>query len=216
MKKLFVAAAVAGLGLVSASSADFFSVNGGGYYKLTIPPGYKIIANQLIRQTNSVADVFQGVPGGTIILKWAGSGFLWNQFDSDFNEWLEPNQTLVPGEGAFIFNPTPTNLTLYMYGELLQGSLTNTVPQGYSLQSAKVPQAGLPEGIMGFFAGGCDVTILRWMNNPEPGPDGYALHTYDVDFNDWDSAPNILVGEGFFVRRLCPGSIAWTRTFTIN
>jgi hypothetical protein len=212
--KTLVVVAMASMALLSAPAAEFFSLNGGGFYKITVPLGYKIIANQLIQPTNRVEDVFQGVPSGTIILKWDRTGFLWNQFDGEFNEWLDPNQTLVPGEGAFIFNPAPTNLTLYMNGELLQGTLSNNVPTGYSLLSSKIPQRGTLQTVLGFPPRDAD-QILKWVNPGGPASSGYQQYAYDLSFGGWDTEPLIEVGEGFFVLR-SGAPLGWVRTFTIN
>ena len=206
MKKMLLAVVMVAICL-PASAADFFS-KAGGYYKIEVPPGYKIIANQLVRTTNSIPRLFAGWPNGTIILKWSVNGFLSNQFDEGFNEWADPDQTLVPGESAFIFNPAPTNITLYMYGELLQGTLTNALTSGYSLLSSKVPQAGTLQQVLGFPPSPDDL-ILRWTN-------GYTPYNYDADFLAWDTEPFISVGEGFFLFRTGPSPTAWTRTFVLN
>jgi hypothetical protein len=206
-KSLLLTAALVAAG-IGVSQAQVYSVNAVGYINVVCPPGYKIIANQLINSNSTVAALFPNVPGGTTLLKWAGNGFLINQFDPDFLEWNDPNQTLVPGEGTFIFNPTTTNITVTFVGDVPQGNLTNSLPNLYSMQSSKVPQAGLLQTQLGYAPSPGD-QVLRYNN-------GYLIHNYDPDFLEWDAEPSLAVGEGFFLLRNAPGTGQWTRQFSVN
>jgi hypothetical protein len=212
-KSLLLTAALVAAG-IGVSQAQVYSVNAVGYINVVCKPGFNLIANQLINSNSTVQALFPGVPGGTQVLKWSGSGFTVNGYDADFGEWDDNNQTLQPGEAAFLRNPTTTNITVTFVGDVPQGSLTNPVPQNYSLKSSMVPQAGLLQTQLGYVPTGGD-QVLRWVNN-YPTSAGYSIHSYDADFAEWDVEPNVTVGEGFFIRRFTAGTNQWTRQFTVN
>jgi hypothetical protein len=212
-KTLLLTAAVVAAG-VAASQAQVYSVNAVGYINVVCKPGFNLIADQLITSNTTVAALFPNVPGGSQVLKWAGSGFTINNYDPDFQEWDNPNQTVGIGEGCFLFNPTTTNITVTFVGDVPQGNLTNSIPHNYSLQSSQVPQAGKLQTDLGYIPSPND-TVLRW-NNGYPGPSGYLIYTYDADFLEWDLEPTLNVGEGFFILRNAPGVGAWTRQFSVN
>jgi len=95
-----------------------------------------------------------------------------------------------------------------------QGNLTNAVTHLYSLQSSKVPQAGLLQTQLGYVPADGD-QVLRWKNN-YPAASGYSISSYDAGFGEWDVEPNLNVGEGFFINRAAAGTALWTRTFSVN
>jgi hypothetical protein len=189
-----------------------YSVNAVGYINVSCPQGYKIVSNQLISTNNSVPALFPSVPNGTKVLKWVGTGFATSSYDSEFNEWTDPNMKLSPGEGAFVFNPTATPIVVTFVGEVPQGNLTNAVPHNFSLQGSKVPQAGLLQANLNYIPTLND-KVLKWVNNG-PTLQGYATFTFD-DLG-WDTEPNIAVGEGFFINRFATGDGQWTRQFSVN
>lgn len=55
--------------------------------------------------------------------------------------WTETNMSLLPGEGAVLWNPGGV-LTNVILGGVLEGWLTNSLPAGLSLCSSIVPQSG--------------------------------------------------------------------------
>jgi hypothetical protein len=131
-----------------------------------------------------------------------------NSYDADFGEWGTPDQTLVPGEGAFILNPSDAAFTVTFVGEVPQGDVSVNIPAGYSIVSSKVPQSGTL-GSLGYVPAAND-TIYRFNNTT-----GYQPASYDPDFQAWDpSEPSVNVGESFFVFKKAAGT--WTRTFSVN
>jgi hypothetical protein len=211
-KSLLLTAALVAAG-ISVSQAQVYSVNAVGYINVVCKPGFNMVANQLINSNSTVAALFPNMPSGTQVLKWLGTGFSVNSYDADFGEWDDPSQTLQPGESAFFRNPTTTNITVTFVGDVPQGGLTNTIPLNYSLKSSMVPQAGLLQTSLGFVPSGGD-QVLRWVNG-YPASSGYAVHSYDSDFGEWDVEPNVNVGEGFFIKRVAAGQ-NWVRQFSVN
>jgi hypothetical protein len=207
LTSLFAAASGA---VASAQSTPVYSQNVVGYTSLSIAPGYNLIANQLVTANNKIPQLFPNVPGGTTVYKFnnATGQFSINQYDADFQEWLDPNQTLSPGEGAFVLNPTTQPFSVTFVGEVTQGSTTNSLPAGYSLKSSIVPQAGALQAVLGYTPGNGD-TVYRWNGN------GYDIHQYDGDFQEWGGGDPVLrVAEGFFL--LKPVASNWVRTFNVN
>ncbi len=76
----------------------------GTSYSLTIPPGLSTIANHLNHGGNTAMEVLPSVPEGTLLYKFdeAGNVRIVNHFQS--GAWSHPQETLAPGEGAYIRN----------------------------------------------------------------------------------------------------------------
>ncbi len=207
--KTILFAGIVGLSFIitTAQAQPVYSVNAVGYYTLTVPPGFSMIANQLVASNSTVSTLFSNVPGGTAIYKWGGAGFQINSFDKDLG-WDDPAQTLQPGEGAFILNPTNTSLVITIPGEVSQGNLTNSLAAGYSIRSSLVPQSGLVQDNLGLVPpANQSISILRFKNG------GYQFHEYDKDLG-WDVQPNLAVGESFFIFTQNP--FTWSRSFNVN
>jgi hypothetical protein len=133
---------------------------------VTIPPGWSLIANPYYHNRgatvadavpdNTVGKVLKSVPQGTRLLKYdnATGRFSENRFHG--KKWSHPDQTLTPGEGAFIYNPGRRAFTLAFTGNCLYGGSV-LVPAGFSLISS--PDCGIinfkplvwppPEGCFG-------------------------------------------------------------------
>jgi len=210
-KTLLLTAALAAAG-VATSMAQVYSVNAVGYVKKDIPKGFSIIANPLKNGDNKVSTLFAGVPGGFTIYKFdnASGQYLINGYDADFESFDDPNQTLVPGEGAFVNNPSAGAITVTFVGEVAQGNLVTSLPKGFSMASSQVPQAGLLTADLKYVPSGGD-TVYRFNN----ATGQYLIYQYDADFEAWDEEPNIGVAEGFFI--LKPNAAGtWTRNFSVN
>jgi hypothetical protein len=208
--KALVCAAVFAAGIVS-SMAQVYSLNVVGYYNVTIPgSAQQMIANQLNTTNNTLAALIPAPPVNSQFYKYTtGTGYTLYQFDEFDNVWLpNGNVTLNPGEGGFFRNPNAGPLTLTFVGEVMQGSLTNPIPAGYSIRSSMVPQAG-DVNALGFPAVPND-QIFRYVN-----PGGFQLFQFDEFDNAWlPSVPNANVGESFFVNKV--GAANWVRNFTVQ
>lgn len=203
-KTLLLSAAVGAAGLLAAS-AQVYSVNSVGYVNETIPTGFSLIANPLTAADNSVPTLLPNVPDGTIIYKFnsATQGFTANNY---FFGWGDTTMTLVPGEGAFIYNPGAP-FTATFVGQVAQGNLSTTVPAGFSILSSQVPQQGALDTVLGYPVADGDI-VYRYDN----ASSGYLAYNY---FFGWNQVPTINVGESFFVYN--PGaSKTWSRTFSVN
>jgi hypothetical protein len=210
-KTLLLTAALSAAG-IATSMAQVFSVNAVGYVNTTVEPGYSIISNPLTAANNTIAELFKGVPAGTQIYKYNGAaGFAIATYDVDEGGFTPADvaaQTVLPGEGVFIRNPGPGNLTITFVGEVPQGDLKNPLPAGLSIKSSMVPQAGTAKELG--LVGSAGDQVYQYDTQT-----GYYISTFDVDEGDWTPALKPLaVGEAFFLRKVAAGS--WDRTFSVN
>jgi hypothetical protein len=189
--------------------AQVYSINAVGFVTVDIPAGFWIISNPLKATSNKVSDLFKGVPDGFTVYKY-NNGYSVNGVE--FGEFANPNETLAPGEGAFVRNPGTTPLKVVFVGEVSTGNLSHAIPAGLSIQSSEVPQAGVLDTDLKFPAADGDVVYRYRRTNAGGNPDGYSIHSFE--FGEWSPVPNIEVGEGFFVKKTAATN--WTRTFNVN
>src|SRR5439155_8655155 len=115
---------------------------------LTLPPGWSLIANPLfhLRGTtlrdaipdNTVGELVKQAPRGTVLLEFDNATQRFtrkNVFQR--GRWSNPQETLAPGEGAFLFNPTRGPLAVSFTGNWWYGALS--VSAGLSLISSPGP-----------------------------------------------------------------------------
>jgi hypothetical protein len=203
-KTLLVAAAMLAAGFATTfAQSNVYSLNVVGYVNKAIPGNYSLIANPLNTTSNNLSNVLGSAPNFTAVLRWNGTGFASSTFA--FGTWT-PDFVMNPGEGFFV-NPGPTGFTNTFVGEVMQGSLSNSIPAGYSLRASQVPQAGdvtaldLTDNLNNFDA------ILKWTGS------GYSSFT--LTFGSWTpSVPTVEVGESFFVN--AGAATSWNRNFTVQ
>ncbi len=205
-KALILTAFVGALGIAGAS-AQVYSVNAVGYVNKSIPAGFSIVANPLNNGDNKVSDVFGANPGSLTVYTFGDAGFSINSYDTDFEEWDNGDATVAPGEGFFVLNGGDAAVNITFVGEVPQGDLSNALPQGFSIRSSQVPQAGELQGDLGFPVSGAP-TIYQFVGG------AYKISSYDADFEEWDSVPSVGVAEGFWVLNASAGS--WDRSFSTS
>lgn len=199
---LLLAAALVAGGAITSVAQTVYSVNAVGYVNLTIPVGFSMIANPLNTTNNAITSLMPAPPEDTTIYKWTGTSYAITAYS--FGTWDNPNFTLNPGEGCFI--NAATAFTNTFVGEVMQGSLTNSIPVGFSMRSSIVPQAGsatdlgliVPE----------DTTVYKYNNV------GGNFSVYSYSFGSWDSVPSFNVGEAFWINSVTATS--WVRVFSVN
>jgi len=207
-KALLCLAALAA-GVTCVQGQNVYSANVVGYINVAIPANqYVLIANQLNTTNNTIASVLAGVPDGAQFQKYSG-GYTAFTYDELTPGWLpDGNATLNPGEGGFFRSPVATTLTFV--GEVMQGSLTNTLPAGsYVVRSSMVPQAATPT-VLGVPADDGD-TLQTYSA-------GFTAYTYDELTPGWlPSEPTIGLGQGFFYKKSSLGTkTLWVRNFTVE
>jgi hypothetical protein len=220
-KTLLLTAAVSAAGIASSmAQGTVFSVNAVGYVNTVVGPKFSLISNPLTAADNSIASLFKNgingtVPDGFQVYKFQGTSFAiatYSDLDGAFTGG-GANQTVVPGEGVFVRNPTTGNITITFVGEVPQGNLKNDYPAGLSIRSSQVPQEGTAAALG--FQGKPGDQIYQFNNTTQ----AYKISTFDEFENNWTSSTppalgTLKVGEAFFLRAATAGS--WTRTFNVN
>jgi len=216
--KLVLAAAVLAAGLAS-SMAQVYSLNVVGYYNITIGSGQKVmIANQLMATNNTIGSLLAApmVDNGDQLFKY-DAGFSTSTYSTEDGQWNpDPSVTMNPGEAVFYLPNGPRTLTFV--GEVLQGSLTNTLPLGVKvMRSSIVPQQGLLSTDLGVPT---DNGSQAFTYNVLQNNGGYSSYTYSSEDGTWNpSEPTIAVGQGFFFITAAgapPASAQWIRNFTVQ
>jgi len=209
--KTLLGLAVLAAGAVTAvAQSNVYSLNVVGYINIPVTANQNfLIANQLNTTNNTLGSLIPNGPPGAIFQKFNG-GFSAFVFDDLDLVWTpNGNVSINPGEGGFYKSPTATTLTFV--GEVLQGSLTNTLPIGLqAIRSSIVPQAGLITTDLGLPAEPGD--ILQTYNG------GFSAFVFDdLDLVWTPSQPNIPVGASFFYKKSPTATQSrWIRNFTVN
>jgi hypothetical protein len=197
---------------IATASAQVYSVNVVGYVSKDLAAGFSIIANPLSTGDNTLNDVVAGVPVGTTIFKFNNAS---GAFDSSvyFGEaagWT-PNLSFGPGEAGFVQLSAPQSIVFT--GEVLNmsfdasgnptGQTVNSLPAGFSIVGSMTPQDGLGSAF--------------------PADIGDTIYVYNTTTQAYDSsvyfgpgvgftpAPDIKVGDGFWVQKANPGD--WVRDY---
>jgi hypothetical protein len=186
---------------------ELYSPNVVGYAVLSLPPGFAMIANPLQAADNTVQALFPSLPQGTTLTKFDTHLFKLTKNVFTGPQWTNPGETLVPGEGAIIFNPSADFKKLSMVGEVQQGDLSLPIPAGFSVRSSIVPVPGQLDSDLMFPAADDDVVHLF-------DRDRQAYVIYSFNNSKWVPEPPVLgVGESFWVGKTFGGN--WNRTLVL-
>ena len=204
------------------AQSNVYSLNVVGYYNITVGALQQVmIANQLNTTNNTLGSLLAPpmVNNNDILYKYSG-GFSLSQYSTDDGQWdPSPAVTLNPGEAAFFKNEqSAITETLTFVGEVLQGSLTNTLPINIQvMRSSIVPQQGLVSTTLGL---PFDNNDLLYVYNVLQNHGSYTLYQYSTDDGQWDpNEPTINVGQGFFYKKAAtalPANANWVRNFTVQ
>jgi hypothetical protein len=209
--KTLLGLAVLAAGAVTAvAQSNVYSLNVVGYINIPVTANQNfLIANQLNTTNNTLGALIPNGPPGAIFQKFNG-GFSAYVFDDLDLVWTpNGNATINPGEGGFYKSPQATTLTFV--GEVLQGSLTNTLPIGLqAIRSSIVPQQGKITTDLG--APGEPGDILQTYNG------GFSAYVFDdLDLVWTPSEPTINVGQSFFYKKSPTATQSrWIRNFTVQ
>jgi hypothetical protein len=218
MKFLFLSALLI-FAADGASQAQVYSVNAVGYVNVLIRPGFNLVANPLIAEDNSIGGLFKniqaGVPGGTAVYKFTDGQFInatWDDLESKFVPEAAAAEITLPGDGVFLFLPSPSDEVLTFVGEVPQGDVCTQIPHGFSIKSNPVPQTmSLSHPAASFPASPGDVIYV--LNNTTGS---FNVYQYDELGTGWvPNLPVIEVGHAFFLYHPGPAT-TWCRTFFIN
>lgn len=133
MKTILKVAAVSVLaaGLTTSAFAQTYSVNAVGYIKLVLPPGQTLISTPFVKVGGGVptiTDVFgTNVPNGSVIYTYITASNSYNTYTYFNSQWYkgatsgQGTNLLHRGTGFWFKNPTTSNLTFNLVGEVPGG-----------------------------------------------------------------------------------------------
>jgi len=205
----------------------FYEVwNGVGYSGpfgfVTIPvPGREtnLVADQFVASPNTLAPDFQlptnHTMDGSTVTEWVSNLLTVSTFSSVSESWSAPGLPIAPGGGAYIYNSSNSQFAVTFVGTVAQGTLTNPIPAGNSLQSAMLPLAGSADalGLTAALTNGDHV--YQWIVS------GQSNLAYLRTNGGWSvlsnglwvtsSAPILQVGQAVWINAVTNGSAGiWT------
>lgn len=191
----------------AGDTAPIYSENVVGHVSLTVPAGGgALVANPLLGADPTIGALLPQVSNGVSLFKVGGSGYTANNFLAG---WSEPGQTLPPGEGAWLVNPTPLPLTLRFKGDVPQGRLVNHLPTGLVLCGSIAPRVGGLRSALGFPVQDGDFLFLF-------SPSSGAFEVSSYHFGEWlPREPVLGLGQAFWAARPGP-PVEWTQTFAVT
>jgi hypothetical protein len=190
-------------------------VVGYGYYQKTVAvKGYALIANQLSVVPGNPPDdlvnmILPEMPDFTELYVFANGQ--WQNAITFYPQsgWFPEDATIDLGQGAMVFNPTTSPLTLNFIGEVPQGTWNPQIPAGGWMGGSTVPQSAALS-VLGVPGNDFD-TLYGWT-----GTQWGSISTYygtDVGGNGWYPDQVITVGEAFFLDASQP--LTWTIQFSL-
>jgi hypothetical protein len=162
--------------------------------RFALDPGYNFIAHQLSRGSNTVAELFGGLPEGTRLytVNPATGASVENPFSA--GRWSRPGDVLRLGDGVILDNPTAAAVPLTLTGTVQLNAPARLLAPGLHLIGTQQPFAGTAADLFDF-----------------PLTDGDVVHRFDHSVGEflshlftageWDIEPVFAVGESFYLER---------------
>jgi hypothetical protein len=212
-KTLLAVALAAGIATSAVAQSNIYSLNVVGYYQVPVSANQKVmLGNQLHTTNDTLAVVIPNPPPRSQFFKYNG-GFSGYSFDDLDEVWVpDGNVSLAPGEGGFFLSPVATTLTFM--GEVMQGSLTNTLPINTKvIRTSIVPQAGRVTADLGLPGEPYD-ELFTWPSQSG----GYIAFSFDdIDLAWFPFDASNAVGQSFFYIKSGVGTHTnWIRNFTVQ
>jgi hypothetical protein len=223
--KTIILSAACGLLAAAAANADsVYSVNVVGYVNKSFTGGVYAMFNNPLNSTNTLESLFPGLTDaddGSVIYAWNSSKQSYDHYEyiSVAGGWLNDqgqdanSAAFAPGKGAWV--SWANTKTVTYVGDVLTGSLTVSIPVGWSQIGSQVPLSGSLSS-QGLTPGFGDY-IYKWAGSY------WNSWTY---LGSWVADPNndaanatdeplVDLGEGFWYNNN-NSEITWTRTFTVS
>jgi hypothetical protein len=214
--KILLSAAAALAAGVVASNAQVYSANVVGYANVVFAGagGYTLVANPFDDGNgNQLTNLVNSLPNKSSVLTWNGSGF--NTAIGKAGGVWSGTATLAPGAGFFVKNGVAASppITNTFVGSVIVnsgGSVTNTLPAGYSLVGSPIPYTG------DVTTDTANIALTQVLANKSQlldwnsGSQGYDTAVGKAG-GAWSSTFPITVGEGFFIKAQNAGS-NWVQT----
>jgi|SRR6267378_34499 len=181
-------------------TGQVYSANIIGYVTVTLPPAFSMIANPLKSEDTRVMALFKGMPDHTKLSKFDAQSHRLGENSVEHRKWSDPIETLMPGEGALIFNPTSDYKSVSFVGDVMQGEILVPIPAGFSIRSSTLPLPGRLDTDLAFPIGDGDVVHLF-------DRDKQAYVLYPFEHGGWIAGPPVIgAGESFWVAKKSGGN----------
>jgi hypothetical protein len=219
-KSLVLAAAALCAGLLSAS-AQVYSQNVVGYVNLQLTNGMNLVSTPLDLDgsgTNNTVTSIVGtnLPNGSRVYAYNKNtqGYVFATYLAGTATWANAanvNPLIQPGDGFFLQIPAAAAYpqTVTMVGNVLGGTNTYSIFNGYQIIGSKLPIGGGLQTALNYTPVNSD-RVYQWF----PASQTYSSpKTYLSSSSTWiGGQPQITVGEGFWLQGHV-GS-AWTQIYT--
>jgi hypothetical protein len=226
--KTVVLSALLGLaGAASVMADTVYSLNTVGYVNITFTANQFVMFANPLDTVNTYSNIFSALTdadAGCMMYKWdgvaktyktaayagpAGGGWIDLDTGGDANSY-----PLAPGQGAFFV--AQNTFTNTFVGNVLQGTLTNTIFNGFSMVGSQVPQ-GANATVLGLNSALADGDFL-YKYNYVTKYSTFAWSAGDTTWYNLDTGnpeiPVINVGEAVFIQSTVGGQ--WVRTFSVQ
>ena len=160
-------------------------------------PGLNLLANPLRTGENTLEEVLPDVSVGTSVYEIQPTTAVFAQATKRERRWTGPaaRSRFAPGKGFYLLNKETHNVQVLFAGEVMQGDLRNTIPDGYSLLGSMAPLAGRLDEL-GFPKVTKDRVLLF-----DAATATFDLYTCLL-FGHWTPAePSVGISEGFVCRK---------------
>ena len=189
--------------------------------QVCIPPGHSLIAGPLVHvapdtyplgfgNENQVSNLFPQMPFGTRLYKFNSQTGEFSENRFGRNGWGNPAETLAPGEGAIIFNPTRQTINVDFSGYNTASGQIH-LRRGWSLIGSVYTSLG-PFVFSGSTWFECntkfyveDGDIICTFNQTQRKFEKHKYHTA----TGWDSYPSMGWNESFWVFTKHPRTIGF-------
>ncbi len=184
-----------------------------GYINVSLPRGFSLISNPLFNFNPSISNIFtRRVPDGFTVYVLKTNGYRTATYDADLQQFKPDDaaqEQIPPGRGFFVHNPGGAAITITFTGTIREGTLTNSMPAGFSIVSPSVPRTGTLQQL-GFPAEFGD--YVYYFNS---ATQRFEAAMYDDLEGDWFPRFRTLQpSEAFFVLKRRPA--VWTQVSSIN
>jgi len=224
--KTVVLSALLGLaGCASVMAQTVYSLNTVGYVNITFPANQFVMFANPLDTVNTYSNLFSALTdndAGCYMYQWNGTKYIQTAFAGpsgggwiDLADGSDANSyTMAPGQGAFLM--AQNDFTNTFVGNVLQGNLTNTIFNGFTMVGSQVPQTAdvTTLGLNGALADGDYLFKYNYQTL-------YSTFAWSASDSTWYSldtgnpqVPVINVGEAVFIESTTGGN--WTRTFTVQ
>jgi len=215
-KTLLLSAVALATGVVaSQAQSNVFSANVVGYATVVLKGNgnFTLVANPFDDGSgNQLTNIMAGaLPKASQVLTWNGAGFDFHQKGGSPLAW-DSSAALPPGQGFFVrngnINSGAPDITNTFVGSIVVpngGSVTNSLPLGFTLNGTPIPYsgniatAGQPGGDTNMNFGGSLTKasqILTWSTANQ----NYNFAQKGGSPAAWDNTVTIVPTDGFFVK----------------